>query len=966
MNRHHRLSKFLMALPSPISVFALLGVSLAAAHLHAAPAAPTFEKDVRPILKAHCFHCHGEDGKTKGGLDVRLRRLLVQGGEKGAAVIVHQPDASPLYKNVASGEMPKGAKKLAPAEIAIIKAWIAGGALTLRAEPQDPNAALITEEERAWWAFQSLKNAAVPQKGVAHPIDAFLLERLQSQGLGFSPLADKRTLLRRASFDLTGLPPSPEETAAFLKDSAPDAYEKLVDRLLASPRYGERWGRHWLDVAGYADSEGYTEADRERLWAWRYRDYVIGAFNRDLPFDQFIQEQLAGDEMVPPPHANLSQGQIDKLAATGFLRMAPDGTGQGVDEKVARNENIAGTLQIVGNALLGLTLECARCHNHRYDPIPQADYYRMRAIFEPALDWNNWRVPAARQISLYTDADRSKAAAIEDQAKVLDAERQKKVEHFITLTLDWQLGKQPESLRASLRDAYRTPDANRTAVQKTLLKDHPSIGNISAGSLYLYDNEYSGEAAKRETERKTKLAAHVERIRKAALEKAPAEARAPLDAARQTTADKRTEAQKQLLATHPAAAVDEASLAQFDVAAAAEIQALSDRAKGFRDMMSEKILKDMAAKAKDVRDTKPEEQFILALTEPAGAQPLTHIFHRGDHAQPKAAVKPGELSVVEQPGHSIPEKSTGLGSSGRRLALAKRLTDGTHPLTGRAIVNRVWLHHFGRGIVDTPGDFGRLGEQPSHPELLDWLAVDFARNGWKLKRLHKLIMTSHAYRQTAQRSDKADAADPDNRLLGRMNVRRMESEAIRDSVLSASGRLNLEMFGKPVPVMEDEVGQFVIGRENLDGERKPDKTIDLKGQENRRSVYIQVRRSRVLSLFNAFDAPAMEPACAKRPVSTVAPQALIFMNHDFILAQSLAMAQRLVQAHRDQPDLQVALAWELALCREPKAEDMARAKTYLAAQTAVFAGQKDPAPAVTALASYCHALLSSNGFLYVD
>ena len=942
---------------------ALLAVSTVTSD--AAPAL-TFEKDIRPIFKTHCFQCHGEEGKTKGGLDVRLKRLLMKGGEHGPAIVSGRPDSSLLYKNIVSGEMPKGGKKLAPAEIALIRAWIDKGAPIARAEPEDPNAALITEEERAWWAFQPLRKPAVPANGATNPIDAFLLARLKQKGLSLSLAADRRTLLRRATFDLTGLPPTPEETEAFLKDTAPDAYDKLVDRLLASPRYGERWGRHWLDVAGYADSEGYTDADSERAWAWRYRDYVIRAFNSDMPFDRFIQEQLAGDEMVQPPHTQLSPEQIDKLTATGFLCMAPDGTGQGGDEMLARNEAIAGTLQIVGTSLLGLTLDCARCHNHRYDPIPQADYYKMRAIFSPALDWKNWRVPAARQISLYTDADRAKAATIEEQAKALDADRTKKVDHFIGLTLDWQLTKQPENLRTALRTAYRLPDANRTAEQKTLLKDHPSIGNISAGSLYLYDSEYNGEATKRDNERKTKLAAHIERIRKSSIEAAPADKRASLDTARQVAADKRTAEQKQLLSAHPAVAVEESSLAQFDAAAAADLKPLADRAQQFRDMLSEKLLKEMAAKAKEVRDTKPEEQFIRALTEPAGALPLTHIFHRGDHAQPKDAVKPGELTVVSLPTNSIPEKDAAVPSSGRRLALAKRLTDGTHPLAGRALVNRIWLHHFGRGIVDTPGDFGRLGELPSHPELLDWLAADFAQNGWQLKRLHKLIMTSHAYRQTAQRTKQLDAADPENRLLGRMNVRRIESEIIRDSALALSGQINLEMFGKPVPVMEDEVGQFIIGRENLDGERKPGQVVDLKGQQHRRSVYVQVRRSRVLSIFNSFDAPTMEPTCAKRTVSTVAPQALIFMNNDFIISQSRAMAMRLQKAHPENPDRQLALAWEIALCREPGAADLARARAFLTTQTTLFTEQKDKEAGLTALSSYCHALISSNAFIYVD
>ena len=867
----------------------------------------TFEADIRPILKAHCFHCHGEDGSAKGGLDVRLQKLLIKGGKHGPAIAPGQAEKSSLFAKIRDGKMPKEQAKLPAAQIETIRLWIEQGAKTARPEPDSPDE-WITDEERRFWAFQPIKNPTVPS-GAANPIDAFLLRKLKANALGFSPEAAKRTLIRRATFDLTGLPPTPDEIAVFLADETPQAYGQLIDRLLASPNYGERWGRHWLDVAGYADSEGYTESDAERGWAWRYRDYVVRALNDDMPWDRFVQEQLAGDEMVSPPYANLSPEQIDKLTATGFLRMAPDGTGSGANNAEAKNQVIAETLKIVSTALMGMTVGCAQCHDHRYDPILQSDYYKLRAVFEPALDPANWRTPQSRQISLFTEADRKQCADIEVEAKKLDAKRQTKVDFFIELPLEWKLRKEPEELRESLRAAYKTPAAKRTDEQKALLDDHPSVRQISPGSLYLYDREFNDEIAK-------------------------------LNAERKKLADKK----------------DAEALKKTD-----------EQIKYFRDSLTKKVLDAMAKKAANVRAAKPEEPFIRALTEQPGKVPVTHLFFRGDPGQPKAAVKPADLSVVALGKNLIPENAADRPSTGRRLALAKRLTDGTHPLTGRVLVNRFWLHHFGRGLVDTPGDFGKLGELPSHPELLDWLASNFMKNGWRLKRLHRLIMTSQAYRQISRRSPKLDELDPDNRLLGRMSVRRLEAETLRDSILFVSGQWNPRMFGKPVPVKEDEVGQIVVGVSTNDSSNRPTgKTISLGDEENRRSLYVQLRRSKVLSFVDTFDAPTMEPNCTKRTVSTVAPQALMLMNNSFVINESRSMAGRFRRLAKGNLDRQLGLAWETTLGQAPGADELAQSAMFVEKQAALFAAQKEKQPGLAALANYCQVLLSSNAFIYVD
>ncbi len=834
---------------------------------------PTFEKDVRPILKVNCFRCHGEGDQLKGKLDLRLRRLAVRGGKSGPAVTPGSRDGSLLYRRVRDGEMPPGKKKLSAAEVAVIGRWIAGGARTAHPEPADPTGAAITPEERNFWSFRTIHRPPVPAvlhaERVRTPVDAFLLARLEQQGLSFAPEADRPTLIRRAWFDLIGLPPPPEEVDRFLADPAPDAYERLIDRLLASPQYGERWGRHWLDVAGYADSEGYTTDDTVRPYAYKYRDYVIRSFNADKPFDRFLCEQLAGDEMVRRPFKDLSPQDVERLTATGFLGMAPDGTASpGVNLTEASNQVVADTLKAVSTGLLGLTVGCAQCHDHRYDPIPQTDYYRLRAIFEPAYDPSHWRSPPARRISLYTDADRARAGQIEAEAVKIDKESLQKQQAYIERTLQAELKKLPEAVREPVRAAHATPPAKRTPQQVQLLKDYPSV-NVTAGSLYLYD---------------------------------------------------------------PKAAAD---------------------------------VKKCAERAAAVRATKPVEDYVRAVTEVPGQVPVTHLFVRGDVSQPRQALAPGGLSVLDEvaPLH-VPDRDPALPTTGRRLAFARWLTGDRNPLTPRVLVNRVWMHHFGRGIVGTPGDFGALGERPSHPELLDWLARDFTEHGWRLKRLHRLLVTSTAYRQAARQDAEGERADPDDRLLWRMPLRRLEAEEVRDSILAVSGKLKPKMHGPAVPVMEDEVGQFVVGIENKNGENRPGPVLPMHGEEYRRSVYVQVRRSRPLSMLETFDMPVMEPTCPARSASTVAPQALLLMNNDFVVAQAGLFAERVRREAGNDTRAQVIRAWRLAFARPPSPGEIEEARAFLAGQAAGFRGKPDPQG--RALASFCQALLSANPFLYVD
>jgi hypothetical protein len=877
--------------------------------LTAVGAAPlTFEKDIRPILKSHCFDCHGEGEKLRGGVDLRLRRLMLKGGDEGPVIVPGKPEKSLLFKMVQSGEMPKRDKKLTADEVAKIKQWIGGGAKTARAEPTDiQKTGGISDEERAFWSFQPIRKPAAPKTKpndrARTPVDAFLIESLAKQKLGFSPDAEKITLLRRAYFDLIGLPPTPTETESFLTNSAPDAYEKLIDRLLESPHYGERWGRHWLDVAGYADSDGYSDADPPRAYAYKYRDYVIGSFNSDKPFDRFITEQLAGDELAGATRDNLKPALAaahtrELLIATGFLRMGADGSATPAvsDYDAVRNQVVADTIKIVSTSLLGLSVGCAQCHDHRYDPIPQTDYYRLRAIIEPAYDPKNWRTPDQRLVSLYTDDDRKNAAAVEEEARKMSDEKNAKQKQYIDEALTKHLEKFEPDLRVKLRAAYDIPADKRTAEQKQLLADNPSV-NINPGVLYQYNQKAADD------------------------------------------------------------------------------------------------LKAMDAKISEIRARKPTEDFLTVLAEPQDKLPVTYRFHRGDPKQPREAISPGALSVLAPRGQTIAfaEKNSDLSTSGRRLAFARWLTSSADPLTARVLVNRVWLHHFGRGLVGTPSDFGVMGERPSHPDLLDWLASDFVDHGWRLKRLHKLIMTSTAYRQASRHNAAGDQRDPENRLYWRKPVHRLDAEVIRDSMLATSGALNKRMFGPPVPIRPDVHGQIVVGQDKTSGDNKMPVEVDLKGEQFRRSVYIEVRRSRPLAMLHAFDEPVMEVNCERRQSSTVPTQSLMLMNSEFVLDQAARFAARLKIEAGEDSSKQITRAWHLVFNRPPNETELSDSLAFLSRQVELLKKtpektepenkekekaktQKEdkskqaekPAPELQPLTNLCQALLSANELLYVD
>lgn len=764
------------------ALLAAISAALICAPLSASE--PTFEADVRPIFRAYCFDCHGATDEKEGGLDLRLVRFQRTGGDSGPAIVPGDPDASLLIAKMRAGDMPPNGAKVKPSEIGTVARWIAAGAKTGRPEPDAIAPGLgITVEERAWWAFQPIIRpdvASLPHgPRIRTSIDALLAASMPS-GLEFAPDAGKQTLMLRAYFDLLGLPPTTAEAEQFLADESPDAYERLIERLLASPHYGERWARHWLDAAGYADSDGGAMLDPVRAWAFKYRDYVIRAFNADVPFDCFLQEQLAGDELAGPINGDLTPEQIELLTATGFLRMAADHTASGDATPETRNQVVADTLKIVTTSLLGVSVACAQCHDHRYDPIPQSDYYALRAIFEPALDWQAWKTPAERLVSLYTAANREQAAELETEVQRIAADRAAKLAVHMAEAIEKELAKFPEPLRAELRAAYETAADQRNDQQKQLLEKYPSV-NLSEGVLYQYN------------------------------------------------------------------------------------QAAADDLKKFDEQIAA------------VRAKKPPEEFIQALVEPPNHSPETRLFHRGDYRQPKETIAPGTLSVCSPESGRVefPAKGADAPTTGRRLAFAQWLTGPDNPSTARVIANRVWMHHFGRGIVATPSDFGKLGALPTHPELLDWLAAELRDNGWSLKRLHRTIMLSTAYRQASAQDSAQIAADPDGRHYSRKKVSRLDAEALRDRALAASGALDRSMFGPAIGVVEDDSGQVVA----------------TPGVQ-RRSIYLLQRRTQPVALMQAFDAPVMETNCDVRPSSTVATQSLMLMNGEFWLSQAAVLADR--------------------------------------------------------------------------
>jgi hypothetical protein len=840
----------------------------------AAPAdEPKAAPDVIPSMLLHCTACHGARRK-EAGLDLRSRAAMLKGGKSGPALVPGKPEQSLILKRIRAKEMPPfeqimnvNVKFFTAAETERLEQWIALGAPESRTEEdmagtiRDP---VVTDEDRKFWSFRSPAPVNIPtvrdSRRLRNSVDAFVQKKLEEKGLTLGPETDRLTLMRRTYLDLTGLLPEPEEIQAYLADRAPGAYERLIDRLLASPRYGERWGRHWLDLAGYSDSEGHF-SDPVRPFAYRYRDYVIRSFNADKPYDRFLIEQIAGDELIDYQSAAVTQEIMDNLVATGFLRMAPDGTNPPELNSVSeRLDVIADELEIFGSAVLGLTVQCARCHDHKYDPIPQRDYYRLLAVFKGAFDEYDWLRPYERGLSQITADENQKIHAhnrpVSVKIAALQADLDKVAIPLRHKLQEEALAKLPEVLRDDLRKMLATPPAKRDAVQKYLAE-------------------------------------------------------------------------------------------KFEKELRYDVSALIGRSDEFKKVFEENY-KKMEPLQSQLLTGSP----ILALWDRGDPSP-TYIYRKGDPEKPGRMVGPGVPSVLTDGRTPFMVKPPwpGAKKTGRRLALAQWLVRPDHPLTARVMANRLWKHHFGRGLVATLSNFGHTGAPPTHPELLDWLAREFVRQGWSVKAMHRLLMTSAVYRQSSARTPALEKSDPENRLLGRMPLRRMEAEVLYDTLLQVGGRLDPRAFDAPDPVdVRDDGLVTPLGTE----------------RGRRRSVYVLQRRKEVPTLLESFDLPQMTPNCVERTHTTVASQALNLMNDALVRESAATFARRVSREAGADPTQRIERAYWIALSRPPTAEERRLGLRALEELTESWAkhGQKDAAE--RALATYCHALLNSAAFVAID
>jgi len=663
-----------------------------------------FENKIRPILVSSCYPCHSSQAtKLKGGLSVEYRESLLKGGDNGAAIVPGNPDASLLIKAVRYGDpdlqMPPRGKKLSEEQIADLVTWVKMGAPDTRVLAKSANT-VWSKERRDHWAFKPIKNPPIPEvqdtNWVANPVDSFILARLEKENMKPSPAADKRTLIRRATYDLTGLPPTPDEVQAFVDDHSPDAYPKLVDRLLATPEYGERWGRYWLDTARYADTKGDIKQNEDVPlfpYAWTYRDYVVRSFNEDKPFNRFVVEQIAADKLAPGKDR-------ETLAALGFLALGPRFN----DNK---NDIYNDRIDVVCKGFLGLTVTCARCHDHKFDPIPQKDYYSLRGIFDSSVEpAEEPMIEAPKMTTEYTEFLHERN------------------------TLNQEIAQDQMELKAK-----RGMKGDKKDIRKDI-------------------NDYRRQIARLEL---TNMAA-------------------------------------------PACAT---------------------------------VLYD---------SSKPHD---------------SPVFIRGE-AENKGDMAPRRfLEILSAPSRPVFAYGSG------RLELANAIISPYNPLTSRVLVNRVWLHHFGEGIVTTPDDFGNQSDPPSHPELLDYLAITFMKEGWSIKKLHRLIMLSSTYQQSSANNPRYAQIDPQNRLLWRANIHRLEFEAVRDSVLAIGGQLDLTVGGRPVRL---DLGEG--------------------GFSHRRTLYGMIDRRNLPELYSQFDFANPDITTGKRYETTVPQQSLFMMNNPLVVELS--------------------------------------------------------------------------------
>ncbi len=950
-----------------------------------------FAQEVFPVLEENCLRCHGRDGKTKGGLALTTPAGLREGGNQGPAIDPEDPGASLLLEMVSykdeDHEMPPDGK-LSAGSIEAIAQWVKLGApwpanAAAQADTAGPLPLGMDFDDEGLWAFLPLGSPAAPEADAPEwaesPIDAFVYARLAAAGIAPAPAATKSTLIRRLYYDFTGLPPTPEEVEAFVNDERPGAYEHLVDYLLASPHYGEKWGRHWLDLVHYADSNGY-ERDTDKPYMWRYRDYVIRSFNEDKPYDEFVIEQLAGDELERPG--------AGALIATGYYRLGL-WDDEPADALQGLYDNLDDMVDTTGKVFLGITMGCARCHDHKIDPILQSEYYEFLSFFhgvkmiqrikgngilrsilppeEEAAYQRKLREKEARENSLAEEIRaylasfksavlRERPGLIQDSGIVLsdisglefrfyrdtweslpDFEMLKpetagRVEdNFITTELatrDAGVGFVFEGkLRVPKAGEYRffieSVDGVRLLLDGNVLYSVLGLGQREdsvvrdlEGGAYPFRVEYftKNGPPKLELSWSSKF-----------MEKRP------LSAGAQQS--KNNTALRPLFRKHA------------------------------REILGPEAVAGLKRAEKELKAVKNREvpgKMAATVSEKGAAPPATHILIRGNpHAKGKE-VAPGFPALFRAPRPAAPSPYQTAQSSGRRRQLAEWIASPDNPLTARVMANRIWQYHFGRGIVRSSNNFGVMGERPTHPELLDWMAGEFIRGGWRMKPLHKMIAMSRTYRMSSQGRAEALARDPDNDLFWRFNMRRLTSEEVRDSLLKAGGTLNTEMFGPgvypelPAEVIATSSKQSTLLSSGMWGESTPEEAA-------RRSIYIHVKRSLLLPLLTDFDMAETDASCPVRFSTTLPTQALGMLNSDFINGQAKLFAARLPAEAGGGVQAQVRRALEIATSRAATPEELARGLAFINEMRTV-----EGLPLETALERFCLLALNLNEFVFLD
>jgi mono/diheme cytochrome c family protein/cytochrome c553 len=885
-----------------------------------------FDRDIWPILESRCVACHGPK-QQKSSLRLDSRGKLLTGGDTGPAIVPGDAAGSLLIELVTAapdeGRMPPKGDALTPGQVDLLKRWIQEGA----SWPQSK-----APEQAMHWAFQRVQKPAVPAAiGTAiEPIDAFILAKLHEAGLKPSPASDPRTFLRRVTLDLIGLPPTAEDLEAFIRSCGSsnvvtrEAAAEVVDRLLASPRYGERWAQHWLDVIRYADTTGY-EKNGVRKNAWPYRDYVIEALNKDLPYNEFVRQQLAGDALGIDP-------------ATGFLVTPPYPEPIEVGQEPAaiaatRFNSIDEVIQNLSSAVIGMSIGCARCHDHKFDPVSARDYYRLAANFAGLkFDHRPWETGNAPEVERRRMAQRMTElrAQLREFPNAQETEPTKVTEVFSPVRARWirmTITETPEKKYGPAVDEFEVWQASDERLPITnvarggIARSSGNEEGVDSRDEHLNDGKYGARSLWVSDKLHVKAPSWIEiELPESVMVDRVTWSRDPLELDLKFT--------RLSLRTPKAYTIEIAEKpGEWRVVA--------------RHPRSDSLPEGDGERRQDLEKqfAQAAQRFVDLSTLFAGSftkSPATmHVLRRGDPMQPKEPIAPGGIEVLGNY-----ELSLDADEQERRLKLAEWLVDPAHPLTSRVIVNRVWQHHFGIGIVATPSDFGTQGERPTHPELLDWLAADFMEHGWSLKRLHRQICTSETYMQSSDPNAEAMTADAQSRLLWRFPPRRLEAEAIRDTILALSGSLDLKMGGP---------GANIYDSKRFGGEWRP---LEDPGPKSwRRTIYLLRVRGADDGVFKAFDVPDCGQVRAKRSSSTTPLQALNLFNSAFVIQQAERLAERIQRESGDDPEKQVETLFRLVLLRSPNPKE-----------------QKATAEAArgTGLATVCRVLLNCNEFLMVE